>query len=944
MNPPDSMSTERRAGPASRAASKTALLHLALTDGLTGLANRRAFDETLAKEWRRAARSRDSLGLLLLDIDYFKRFNDAYGHVAGDECLRAVAGAIGACVKRPGDLAARYGGEEFAAILYGTSADGAARLAQSICDAVHALAIPHRASSLGYVTVTIGVASFVPEAQDDPRTLVVSADEYLYAAKNAGRNRISGPDIHSSAPAAHAYDLVRHNLPREISSFIGRERQLEEIDELLAKHRLLTIVGSGGVGKTRVAIEAAWELVERFSDGAWLVELGSRSDPSGVATAIAQAIGVVIPHAGDSLAALGTAVRAKRLLLVLDNCEHLVEAVASAVSAILRIAPEISVLATSRQPLRVHGEVAYRLPSLDVPIADEAAKMSSADLRQLEAIALFIERAKDVNPEADTSDETLPAALDICRRLDGIPLAIELAAARTTTLSVERLRTMLDERFAVLTGGSRDALPRQQTLRALIDWSYDLLDEREQLLFRRLAVFPASFTVNAAALVCADDALTASEVRETLESLIEQSLLIASEPHEPRYRLLESTRAYARDKLNASGERDALHDAHLAMVRGHFEEAAAEYNATLTTSVLERLASKLDDARAALDWAIDRGDDESAVKIFLATRVWEHLGLHREAISISKKIAGILDGENHERRARFWGRTTLLLIRAADYRSACEAVEFAVESARSSGVASVLAEALVLYGEVLTTQDRLDEASAALDSAESVAAPPSQQRDVRILMARGGIAFTRGDLSEAASLYERNRDLCRSMGFERGERTALGNLADTDHARGETRRAISGVRELLRLMDRDPFGRATCLSNLSGYLAAMDDADGSMLAGVSALEFFSRQSPDGALAAGTIAHLALASALTGDFARAARLGAFAESRLQQGSNAFQRTEMESLRRLRDVLQTSDLSDDALRALHDQGSKLGAAAAITEAATRPILRDERGGSV
>jgi diguanylate cyclase (GGDEF)-like protein len=922
------MSIDRRARTTTRATSKRALLELALTDALTGLANRRAFDETLAVEWRRAARAGATLGLLMIDIDYFKRFNDTYGHVAGDACLSTIARAIAACVKRPGDLGARYGGEEFAIVLCDTDAAGAMDVAKAVCDAVRALELPNRASSLGYVTVSAGAAALSPVAGGDPQQIVAAADERLYAAKSGGRNRAAGYGLVAEAPAAYPYEAPRDNLPRDLTSFIGREKQLSEIRTLLEEHALLTIVGSGGVGKTRVALEAARTLGDRYADGVWLVELGALTDGALVATAIAQTLGIALPATGDPLAALGSALHAKRLLLILDTCEHVIEAAAESASAIARHAPGVAILATSRQPLRAHGEVTYRLPSLALPGSGDAATISLDRALGFESVKLFVRRSQDVNPAFSVDDDDVPVIVDICRRLDGIALAIELAAARTPVLSALQLRAMLDERFAILTAGSRDALPRQQTLRALIDWSHDLLDDRERRLFRRLEVFPADFTLDAVTQVCADDGMDAGAILDALGALVDRSLVIANVSAEPRYRFLESTRAYAREKLIASGEFDPFHDRHLAYVRSRFDAAGAEYEATKAASTVGRLAGLLEDARAAIEWALHRGEGTAAADLFLVTQLWEHLGLYRESIAITERLAAALPGDDRQRAARLAQRLTSLLIKTGNYDAACVAAEHAVEYARACGAAQVLANSLCRYGEVLTALRRLDEAEAALDGAEH-AAPLTWRREGNILTARAGIAYGRNDFVRAAALYERTRDLYRRVGYERGEIIALENLAEVDHARGETSRAIAGARDVLTRVGELPFNRAMCLHNLAGYLAASGDADGAATAAREVLDFFAQHDPGDTWAALTVEHLALALALNGDTHRAARFGAYADAQIQR--HGFERglTEWRTYHRLQEILAASPFPDD-IRIAREQGVSLTPEAILAEA--------------
>jgi predicted ATPase len=292
----------------------------------------------------------------------------------------------------------------------------------------------------------------------------------------------------------------RHNLPVQLTSFIGRERETAEIRQRLEAAHLLTLTGTGGCGKTRLALRVAEGLLERYPDGVWFVELAPLTNPDLVPQEVARAMGLVADPAQPILAGLVGYLRGKHLLLVLDNCEHLVEACSHLVDTLLRACPRVRILATSREILGVAGEDAWRVPSLEVPPA--AGSPSPDQLSRYEAVELFATRARALDPNFVLTAQQAPAVIEIVRRLDGIPLAIELAAARVKVLSVERIAARLDDQFRLLTGGSRTALPRQQTLRALIDWSYNLLSEPERRLLRRLAVFVGGWTLEAAEAVC----------------------------------------------------------------------------------------------------------------------------------------------------------------------------------------------------------------------------------------------------------------------------------------------------------------------------------------------------------------------------------------------------------------------------------------------------------
>ena len=340
------------------------------------------------------------------------------------------------------------------------------------------------------------------------------------------------------------------NLPGRVSELIGRDAEVGEILHLLAEHRLLTLTGVGGIGKTTLGFEVARHLLPEFADGIWVAELGPLSGPDLVFVTVAAALGLELTAGATSPERVANALGSKRLLLVLDNCEHVINAAASMAEALSRANPWARMMATSREPLRVSGECIYRVLPLGVPA--EGAEDPDEVLRH-GAARLFVARARDADPHFSLDSRAAAAIAAICRRLDGMPLAIELAAARTASLGLEGLASRLDDRFMLLTGGRRTALPRQQTLRATLDWSYELLSEPERAVLRRLAVFPGGFTLEAASTVVASAEIAASDGVDHVPDLVEKSLVVADGAGATvNYRLLETTRAYALDKLAQS--------------------------------------------------------------------------------------------------------------------------------------------------------------------------------------------------------------------------------------------------------------------------------------------------------------------------------------------------------------------------------------------------------
>jgi predicted ATPase len=407
------------------------------------------------------------------------------------------------------------------------------------------------------------------------------------------------------------------NLPAFLATLFGRECEIREITTLLESHRLVTLVGAGGVGKTRCALQVGAEALDAFADGVWFVDLAPLTDPSSVPNAMVAVFEIQESLKRPMLDTLVAHLKSKNLLIVLDNCEHVVGEASKAAAAILRAAPRVSVVATSREHLGVPGEANYRVPSLSVP---ETPYLAAKDALAYGAIALFEARARAVNSRFEITDDNAPVVADVCRRLDGIPLAIELAAARVKVLTPKQLAQKLDERFRLLTGGDRTALPRHQTMRAAIGWSYNLLSESEQLLFRSLSIFAGSFSLEAASAVCASGSIEEFEVIDLLSSLVDKSLAnVEHAVDEARYRMFESTRQYAREKLIELGELDDLSTRHGAAYAQIAERLQRDYETTPRRTWLALAEWEQENVRAALSWAFAADGDVAIGQRLAAT-------------------------------------------------------------------------------------------------------------------------------------------------------------------------------------------------------------------------------------------------------------------------------------------------------------------------------------
>lgn len=419
---------------------------------------------------------------------------------------------------------------------------------------------------------------------------------------------------------------VRGNLPLSLNSFIGRERELAELRHLLSIARMVTLTGAGGCGKTRLALQAANQL-DDFPDGVWLVDLAPLADPALIPHSVASVFDLYQVTEVPIVALLQNFLQLKNLLLVLDNCEHLIQGVAELCNALLRACPNLEILATSREPLNIAGETAFQVPSLSLPSTQKAPSIKV--IRQYESVRLFIDRANSTNPNLHLDDTNASAIAKICRRLDGMPLAIELAAARVNSISIGEIAARLDDRFRLLTTGNRTALPRHRTLRASIDWSYELLSEAERLLLRRLAIFAGGFTLEAAESVCTEE--KKNEILDVLSRLVQKSLVLLQLDDRPRYRLLETIRQYAREKLVESGAEDAVRDFHLDYFMKFAEFTAPKLHSPEQMQVLDRLDTDLDNMRAALDWSHRGGHAEKGLRLAAALGwFWERRGYWNE--------------------------------------------------------------------------------------------------------------------------------------------------------------------------------------------------------------------------------------------------------------------------------------------------------------------------
>ncbi len=623
----------------------------------------------------------------------------------------------------------------------------------------------------------------------------------------------------------------KHNLPGARTSFVGRERELVEIKRTLAMTGLMTLTGAGGSGKTRLALEIARGLVGVYPDGVWLVELASLSEGALVAQAVADALGVREQPNRPLADTLADALRERKMLLLLDNCEHLLDPAARLVDTLLGSCPRLRILATSREAMGVAGEANWPVPPLSVPDAD----CSPTDLMRYEAVRLFVERARLRVPSFDLTPANARAVVEVCRRLDGIPLAIELVTGRVAALAVQQVAERIEDSLSLLISGPRAATPRHQTMRATIEWSYALLSEHEQALFNRLSVFVGGWTLEAAETVGAGDSIERGDVLDLLCRLVDKSLLVAEPQAEgaSRYRMLEPVREYAREKLQESRDADAVRYRHLLWCLTLAEQAEPELKGPQQKKWLERLEREHDNLQVALGWVLER-DVGTPERIELAARLagalwpfwykrghlstghrWLEAALSKSAILSAVTRVKVLDGAGMVA----WER--------GDYASARPRHEEGLRLNRQAKDKPGIAFSLNHLGLVALYQGDYGSAEALLEEGlilqqelEDTAGKATALHNL------GLVALYRGDYEPARTLIEESLSLFRELGDIWAISILLNNLGLAALHQGDYDRSAHLQEESLTLRRElgDRGGVAECLEGLSGVAGARGKA------------------------------------------------------------------------------------------------------------------------
>ncbi len=617
------------------------------------------------------------------------------------------------------------------------------------------------------------------------------------------------------------------NFPADLPPLYGRDADLTALRSLTDGHKLVTVVGAGGIGKSCLALAVAYSLTGRWPDGAWLVELAGVSDPGLVPNAVAQALHLTLPGQGSALDELVADLAPRTLLLVLDNCEHLLDAVAALVKAIMRQAPGVTLLTTSQEPLRLSAEQQYRVAPLDIP-----SESTTSGFRTFGAVALFEARVRAVDPNFTLSDESLSLVIDICRRLDGLPLAIELAAARVGTLGLRPARDKLDARFKLLTGGSRATLRRHQTLRATLEWSYNLLDDAEQAVFRRLGVFAGGFTMELAQAVAVDAQLDEWAVLDHLSALVEKSLVVAEPGDTPRYRLLESARAFALEQL-AAGETADILKRHARAMRDFMQRVdGANLDCELRSDRYAALVlPELDNLRAAHAWATGESGDLN-VAVAIAAHAGSLIDYTVECVDWLLPMLQHVEGGTVEPAvaARYWRAIAAYNMVGHVLRTLqVEAAVRALSMYRESGQPRRVASCLIQLARHRLAQRHTEAAQAAADEARGIIRH-DWPAEFRILLLRvdGSLARLAGRRSDSVAIRRDTVRVSVSSGDWRHEVIDRSNLVDALWEAGSIVEAASEARKLnaeLRVRPAANSDMAMQVANLIGILSEMGRID-----------------------------------------------------------------------------------------------------------------------
>lgn len=750
--------------------------------------------------------------------------------------------------------------------------------------------------------------------------------------------QLTAPGLQESFPPLRSLDRISNNLPPQLTSFVGRDAVVSDIKTLIAHHRLVTLTGTGGAGKTRCAIQVGTELLDASGEGVWLAELAPISDPALLASVVAQSLNVQEQPNSPILDTLLAYLKRKRLLLILDNCEHVIDEARHVAGAILHDCPEVRILGTSREPLSISGEATYRMPSLAIPEKPET--LFSEGAARYGAVQLFVDRAVLSNDRFTFTKENAPHVTEICRRLDGIPLAIELAAARVKVLSLQQLAQKLDERFRVLTGGDRGALPRHRTMRALIDWSYDLLSNDERALFRKLSIFAGGFTLQTASAVCRDERIDDSAVLDLLSSLVDKSLVqVEAVETGTRYQLLESTRQYAREKLRESGEESGAARAHAGAFVALAEQFDRDFERPQMHAWFAHVQPELENMRSALAWAFsEHGDILVGQQLAGAPRFgWLRFALPEGRHWVRLALSTVDAATPAAVEAKLYLAEALLNAGFMEHKASYAAAEKALARYRSVAddplaiayARRCAGSALVYLGRVAEGERLLTEALAAAYSLDARMLTGIVLEDLaRARSLSNDLAGARARYAEAHAVYKGFPDEQQAV-------NVATNLADAEFLAGNALTALTLTDEALTF-DRalnNTRAIANDLCNMAAYLIALDRYDEARAYARDAV-VLARDLQVQVLLTLSLQRLAVVAALReaehgrDEKTRAARLLGYVDARLTALDVSREYTEQREYDRMMVALR--DGLGEALAKLMDEGRAWSEDQAVSEA--------------
>ncbi len=608
--------------------------------------------------------------------------------------------------------------------------------------------------------------------------------------------QIESEGLRKEFPPLKTLDARPNNLPIQLTSFIGREKEMKFVKDELKNNRLLTLTGTGGAGKTRFALQTAADVIDEFENGVWFVDLSALKDIALLSTTMMNAIGIKEESKKTSDETLVDYLKDKETLIILDNCEQLINACALLTEKLLSSCPKLKIISTSRESMNCSGEFTYRIPPLTHP--DSNQNNTPEELTQYESVRLFIERALSVNPNFRVTNENAPALAEVCLKLDGIPLALELAAARTKVLSIEKIHERLDDRFNLLTGGKRTALPRQQTLRALIDWSYDLLSENEKILWSRLSVFNGGWTLEAAEEVCSDDTIDKNEILDLLSQLTEKSVIIYDHSKN-RYRILESLKQYGIEKLSGGKE---IFLQHLNYFLKLSEKAKPELIGENTKFWMHIIEADHNNFLSAIEWSVNNENKETGAVISNALgSFWSRMGQYSTGIRLieiilesSGSLSKLLKGDILNWIGNF-------RISLGDNEQAKKYLEESLDLNKEIGDKRGIAESMLRLGNVTNSLGEFELAKNYYeDSQDNYKEIGSKSGIAATTLSLGNIALNQGDYGLAKKYNEESLSIFKEIGHKYGIAISINNLGDVSLFQGDYELAKKYLKESLQLL------------------------------------------------------------------------------------------------------------------------------------------------